>query len=85
MRNRIDAFNTDALDLALEELEEPSLVVARRVEHEVVHAVAHVLRDLGDHLVGVVADDPALGDRNESLGLGRRLEQVELVGHDPAG
>ena len=65
--------------VALEQLEEPPLVVARGVEDEVVEAPVHVLADLRHDLVGVGADDPALGDLLDRQGVGRSLH-LDRVG-----
>src|SRR5690554_1063803 len=48
--------------VALEQLDEPLLVVARTVEDQVVQPGVDVRLHLGDHLVGVGTDDPALRD-----------------------
>src|SRR6185503_13153740 len=48
--------------VALEQLHEALLIVTGGVEDEVVEAGIRVLLDLGNRLVWIGADDPALGD-----------------------
>src|SRR5690606_1847855 len=66
-------------EVALEQLHEAPLVVAGRVEHEVVHAPVDVLLDLLDHLVGIVADDPPRGDLLDGQRI-RRLLHLDRIG-----
>src|SRR5262249_20915438 len=67
------------LQILLEELEEATLIVAGRVEHQVVQAPVHVVLDLRDGLVGIRRDDPALGDLLDGQRVGGLLHLDRVV------